>query len=116
MQPSAVVHWSPVLVTDNSGGMVTLTSTYYAGQLDQGYTFQIGVTEVSYTARDPYGNTDTASFDVTINGRFAVNNRKVKDTKIKFKKYYFDGVLIKAWSLWTLSNGVFVSKTIFARD
>ncbi len=30
--------------------------------------------------------------------------------------HYFDGLVIKVWSIWTLNNGVFVWRTISARS
>ena len=53
-----------MVATDNSGS-VTLTSNYQSGG-----TFPIGDTNVVYTATDPSGNFETASFKLTVQGIF----------------------------------------------
>lgn len=59
-QCGAVISWTPPTASDNC--TFTLTSNYNPGDL-----FPIGTTQVMYIATDASGNTDTASFDVTIN-------------------------------------------------
>ncbi len=53
------IDWTPPTVTDNCA--VTLTSSHHPGD-----SFDIGTTEVQYTAVDNSGNTTTCSFTVTI--------------------------------------------------
>ncbi len=59
-----VVIWRPPKATDNSG-FVTLTSSHTLGD-----SFPIGTTTVTYTAIDPSFNEATASFVITIVGRW----------------------------------------------
>ena len=63
---TASVSWTEPSANDNSGS-VSLTSSH-----DPGDYFPIGDTEVTYTARDPYGNTATQSFTVTVTGDFVI--------------------------------------------
>ncbi|XP_038069618.1 uncharacterized protein LOC119738747 isoform X6 [Patiria miniata] len=58
---SAVVNWPEPTAVDNSGGVVTRTSTRSPGQ-----SFAIGVTNVVYTFTDPSQNVATCSFTVTV--------------------------------------------------
>lgn len=66
----ANVNWTAPVATDNCPG-VTLTSTHQPGQ-----QFPVGTTVVTYTAVDAYGNSSTASFNVTVtdNERPVINN------------------------------------------
>ena len=63
-QPYAVIVWAEPTATDNSGGMVSLTSNYHPGD-----TFSIGRTNVTYIAIDTSGNKAVNSFTVTILGK-----------------------------------------------
>ena len=56
----AVVTWADPAVTDNCGNN-TLTSDIASGS-----SFDVGVTEVTYTATDIHGNQSTMSFNVTV--------------------------------------------------
>lgn len=61
---NAPATWTPPVATDCSvaGGIVTnWTSTRQPGDV-----FPVGTTTVTYTGTDAYGNTVTASFDVTV--------------------------------------------------
>ncbi|XP_033097160.1 mucin-12-like [Anneissia japonica] len=58
---SVVVSWSSPTATDNSGVQPTLTASIQPGSV-----FQIGTTEVVYTATDMDGNSDQISFFVTV--------------------------------------------------
>ena len=60
--PSANVTWEAINVTDNSG-VVNISSNYHSGE-----SFQIGDTDVAYTASDPSGNMQSAKFRVTVKG------------------------------------------------
>ena len=53
-------------VTDNSW-LFTVKSSHISGS-----AFAIGVTEVTYTATDPSGNTAGFSFNVTVKGIYIV--------------------------------------------
>ena len=57
---SAVVTWDAPSATDNC------TLQTLGSDINSGATFQEGTTTVTYTAIDIYGNTTTATFDVTI--------------------------------------------------
>ncbi|XP_072026508.1 uncharacterized protein [Amphiura filiformis] len=59
--PTAAVFWTEPSVSDNSGMSSSLTVDYMSG-----YNFTIGVTIVTYTAVDPFSNTATYSFVVTV--------------------------------------------------
>ena len=59
---TAIVNWVVPTVTDNSGSH-TMTSSHSPGQ-----PFPIGVTVVEYTAVDQVGNTESQTFNITING------------------------------------------------
>ena len=58
----AQVTWTEPSAFDNSG-IYTLTSDYAPGSF-----FQLGVTEVTYTATDPSSNTATAAFNIIVQG------------------------------------------------
>ncbi len=58
---SMPVTWTPPTATDNCGA-VSLTSTHSPGS-----SFSKGVTLVTYTATDDYGNESTCTFTVTVN-------------------------------------------------
>ncbi|XP_041472959.1 hyalin isoform X50 [Lytechinus variegatus] len=57
---SLVVSWIAPEATDNSGSVTVTVST------PSGSTFPVGTTQVTYTATDAAGNTDSCSFDITI--------------------------------------------------
>ncbi|MDX2175694.1 MAG: HYR domain-containing protein [Candidatus Sumerlaeia bacterium] len=57
----ATVSFPTPTATDNCSAVVSLT-----GGLPSGSLFPVGTTTVTFTATDPSGNTDTCSFDVTI--------------------------------------------------
>ena len=59
---TAVVTWTSPTVTDNSAA-ASLSSDHQSGD-----SFIIGTTPVTFTALDTYGNSDTASFNVIIQG------------------------------------------------
>ena len=59
---TAAVTWTAPIVTDNSG-VASLSSDHQSGD-----SFIIGTTSVTFTAVDTYGNSDTASFNVIIQG------------------------------------------------
>ncbi|XP_071785173.1 uncharacterized protein [Asterias amurensis] len=59
---TAVVTWTVPTATDNSGGVVTSTSTHNSGD-----SFTTGVTTVTYTFSDPTGNQATCQFVVIVN-------------------------------------------------
>lgn len=56
----AIVSWTPPTATDNCGG-VTIVSDHQPGEL-----FPIGITTVTYTAKDAYNNSSSSSFTVTV--------------------------------------------------
>ena len=59
---TAVVTWTPPLVTDNTA-VVETTSSHGPGDM-----FPIGITTVIYVARDQYDNMGSSSFTVTVVG------------------------------------------------
>ena len=59
---TALVTWTEPVVTDDCD--VTLTSNILSGS-----QFPVGITEVSYTAKDQYGNTSSCTFSVTVEDR-----------------------------------------------
>ena len=58
---TAVVNWTPPTATDNCTNPATITSSH-----NPGATFPVGVTTVTYTARDASNNAATCTFTVTI--------------------------------------------------
>lgn len=56
----AVVNWVEPIATDNCGNVV-ITSTH-----NPGAEFSFGITPVTYTATDQYGNLSTCSFNVVV--------------------------------------------------
>ncbi len=62
---SAVVNWALPSVTDNCGG-VTISSSHNPGE-----TFPLGITPVSYTAKDNKGNVSTCVFNVIVKNETA---------------------------------------------
>jgi hypothetical protein len=56
----AMVFWGAPTGSDNCPGVI-MTSNAFPGT-----TFPVGITTVTYTATDNYGNTTTCSFDVTV--------------------------------------------------
>ena len=64
---TAVVTWISPTASDNSG-VVTMTSSN-----NDGDTFSIGVTTVTFTATDAAGNQATASFIINIEGMLIIN-------------------------------------------
>ncbi|XP_072041428.1 hyalin-like [Amphiura filiformis] len=63
--PNEPITWIEPHATDNSG-IVTLTSSHGTGD-----TFPLGVTLVTYTAVDPFGNMDTGTFAIELIGLHA---------------------------------------------
>ena len=61
-QAFAIVNWTEPNANDNSG-VVTVSSSIKSGSL-----FYIGITNVTYTAVDPSGNTAKYIFIVTVTG------------------------------------------------
>lgn len=59
---TAMVTWTPPLVTDNNA-VVETTSSHRPGD-----RFPIGTTEVIYVARDQHDNLGSSSFTVTVVG------------------------------------------------
>lgn len=59
----AVGYWKTPTATDNCGGAVALTGTAVSGTI-----FNVGTTNVIYTATDAKNNTSTCSFTVSIEG------------------------------------------------
>ena len=59
---TSVVSWTPPTASDNSG-TVSLTSTHQPGG-----AFSIGVTNVTYTAVDPYSNQATLVITIIVTG------------------------------------------------
>ena len=57
----ASVTWDDPVANDNCLALLTINSNFEPGD-----DFQVGTTEVIYTASDSYGNTATCSFDVTV--------------------------------------------------
>ena len=57
---NAVVSWTAPTSDDNCE-IATFTSTHNPGD-----TFDVGTTEVTYTATDVHGNTMTSTFNVTV--------------------------------------------------
>src|SRR5260221_38644 len=57
---TATATWTPPVATDNCG-TVNLTSDHNPGD-----TFSLGITTVTYTAKDQHNNTSTCSFTVTV--------------------------------------------------
>jgi hypothetical protein len=57
---SAAVSWTPPTASDNCS-VSSLTSSYAPGD-----TFPLGITNILYTATDPYGNSSTAVFHVNV--------------------------------------------------
>ena len=53
--------WTPPTVNDNCGVVADYTWSHNPGD-----TFSVGTTTVTYTAKDPYGNTGVCSFDVVV--------------------------------------------------
>ena len=60
-QCGAQVGWTPPTAGDNCPGF-TVSSTHAPGD-----TFSVGTTTVTYTVTDASGNSDSCSFDVTVN-------------------------------------------------
>jgi HYR domain/Secretion system C-terminal sorting domain/Calx-beta domain len=58
---SSTATWTAPTATDNCTGAVTLTSTHISGT-----SFPIGITIVTYTAKDVVNNAATCSFTVTV--------------------------------------------------
>ena len=60
--------FSTPIATDNCSAIVTQT-----GGLTSGSTFPVGINTVTFTAKDPSGNTTSCSFTVTVNSRASFN-------------------------------------------
>ncbi|XP_033103176.1 hyalin-like [Anneissia japonica] len=58
--PTAIVPWNEPIAEDNSGRV------NFTVDIGPASTFQVGDTLVTYTAEDPYGNTDMCSFTITV--------------------------------------------------
>jgi gliding motility-associated-like protein len=56
----AIVNWTPPTATDNCG-VASLVSSHQPGE-----RFDMGTTQVVYTATDPYGNVSVCRFNVTV--------------------------------------------------
>ena len=63
--------------TDNSGSVTIVRTGVPAGNV-----FQIGVTTITYTATDPYGNTTTGTQTVTVTRPAAVPSLSIADVSI----------------------------------
>ncbi|HGY91448.1 MAG TPA: HYR domain-containing protein, partial [Planctomycetes bacterium] len=63
-QCDAVVNYGPPTVSDNCPGVTFALTAGFAS----GSTFPSGTTVVTFTATDGSGNTDSCSFNVTVNG------------------------------------------------
>ncbi|XP_072026183.1 uncharacterized protein [Amphiura filiformis] len=67
----AVVSWNPPRTKDNSNPYTSddpPDGTTVIATMQPGDSFQLGVTEVNYTATDEAGNVAVCSFDVTVQG------------------------------------------------
>ncbi len=62
-QSGSIVNWTDPTATDNSDENVKVTSDHNSGS-----EIKIGVTTVTYTAVDSYGNEATESFKITVKG------------------------------------------------
>lgn len=56
-----VISWVPPVITDNCSGVI-VTASHNPGEV-----FPLGVTTVTYSATDSYGNTTSCAFDITVN-------------------------------------------------
>ena len=65
--------WTTPTASDNSGSSVNLTPDY-----SPGHAFPIGATNVTYTATDGAGNSDTCTFTITVNGE--ITKQKIFST------------------------------------
>ena len=68
-QPTAVVHWSDLNATDNSGQIPTVSCS-----AESGIKFEIGEAEVLCQAIDSIGNRDTCVFTLKIEGKSIILN------------------------------------------
>ena len=62
----ATVTWVAPTAVDNCDGAVAVVRTDVTG-LNSGDLFPAGVTTISYSATDGFGNVSTCSFDITVN-------------------------------------------------
>ena len=60
----ATATWPAVTAQDNCGANVTLSASHAPGD-----TFPDGITDVTYTAEDICGNTNTCTFTITVGGQ-----------------------------------------------
>ncbi|XP_071959490.1 uncharacterized protein [Antedon mediterranea] len=60
--PNATVTWDPPETSDNSGGLVTVMSSYF----ESGDMIPYGTHTITFTATDPYGNIDTCDFGLNV--------------------------------------------------
>ncbi|XP_071942998.1 hyalin-like [Antedon mediterranea] len=60
--PNATVTWDPPVTSDNSGGLVTIMSSSF----DSGDMIPYGTHTITFTATDPYGNSDTCVFGLKV--------------------------------------------------
>ncbi|KAF0204274.1 MAG: hypothetical protein FD170_592 [Bacteroidetes bacterium] len=58
---TAIVSWPNLIATDACSGVASFTSTHSPGQL-----FNVGITQVTYTATDNVGNISTCVFNVVV--------------------------------------------------
>lgn len=59
-----LVKWDPPYVTDNSGDAINPLSNIISGS-----AFPVGVTYVTYTATDAFGNNRSCQFSVTVSSK-----------------------------------------------
>ena len=79
--PTATVDWTEPTAVDNSG-IQTLTSTH-----SPGFSFDIGVTIVTYMSVDFSGLETAASFSVTVKGNIILNNVDFSDVVLICVKF-----------------------------
>ncbi|XP_071942787.1 hyalin-like [Antedon mediterranea] len=60
--PNATVTWDPPVTSENSGGLVTIMSSSF----DSGDMIPYGTHTITFTATDPYGNSDTCVFGLKV--------------------------------------------------
>ena len=75
---SVRVYWDEPMVSDNSEGVVHVTSFHKSGDL-----FQFGSTEVDYIASDESGNINGCKFTVTIEGKNNLCDKNHTNNNVK---------------------------------
>ncbi|XP_071942851.1 hyalin-like [Antedon mediterranea] len=60
--PNSTVTWNLPVTSDNSNGTVTVVSSIY----ESGDMLPIGIHTITFTATDPYGNSDTCEFYIDV--------------------------------------------------